>query len=337
MATSAARPVLAALLLAALLGAGCILPGGVPPRSSWAYEATGLAALAGSGLDGSGVRVAVLDTGLDAGHRVFDGLDLVAWADVAEGSEEPVDHDGHGTYVASLLAGGRPLRGAAPKVELIAVKVFDREGRASDLAVAEGVRFAVAQGADVIGMSLGGDRFPLLGTATEDAVRVAVAAGVLVVAAAGNEGPDNADVRSPASVQGAIAVAAVGRDLRVADFSSRGAAGGGGLIGLGPRTAPDQKPEVSAPGVGINGAWRGGKYASADGTSAAVPFVAGALALVLQAHPGQDPRDGTGAEEWKEWLMETASPVPGAQRPHDRAAGYGLLDAQALVRRAGSS
>jgi subtilisin family serine protease len=325
---------LAAVLLVAVVVAGCSFPGLGAGRTGWAFSKTGLDRLADRGLDGDGVTVAIIDTGLDASHPAFDGLDLAAWTDLAQGRPEPYDEEGHGTYVASLVAGRGSLRGGAPQVSLVAVKVFDSDGQATDGRVAAGIRFAVQHGADVIGLSLGGGTIPVLGTATEDEARSAVARGILVVAAAGNEGPDNGDVRSPANVEGVIAVAAVDRDLRVADFSSRGAGGGlvGGL-GLG-RSPPDQKPEVSAPGVDINGAWLDGKAASASGTSSAVPFVVAALALVLQAHPGQQPKDAAGVETWKRWLMDSAAAVPDAAEPHDRAAGYGFLDAVALEERA---
>jgi subtilisin family serine protease len=323
------------LALALVLASGC-LGFGTPDRSGWAYTSTGLEALHNDGLDGSGVQVAVIDTGIDPSHPALRDARIVAWKDVPDGKADPYDLDGHGTYVAGLVAGHSPMRGGAPGVDLIVVKVFDAETRSTDAWVADGIRFAVASGADVIGLSLGGDSFPILGTETEDAARSATSRGVLVVAAAGNEGPDNADVSSPANVASVIAVAAVDRSRHVADFSSRGAASSGLPLGLGgTRTYPDQKPEVAAPGVGVVGPYPDGRYVTADGTSAAVPFVVSALALMIEAHPAARPTDADGVTEVKRWLADSASDVPGAQSPHDRAAGYGLLDARALVQRAG--
>jgi subtilisin family serine protease len=219
-------------------------------------------------------------------------------------------------------------------VDLVIVQVF-ADGKASDQAVADGIRFAVDHGAGVIGLSLGGGTFPVLGTAAEDAANAAIGKGVVVVAAAGNDGPDNGDVRSPASLQGVIAVAAVDKGLAVAGFSSRGSANSPlvGSIGL-QRKAPDEKPEVAAPGVDIMSAWKAHGYASASGTSMAVPFVVSALALMLQAHPDARPHDANGVEKVKGWLMQSAAPLGGAQRPHDHASGYGLLQATGLVDRA---
>jgi subtilisin family serine protease len=326
---------LPAILLAVLLLTGCTgFQLGVS-RTGWAFSSTGLDALFDRGLDGSGVQVAIVDTGIDPSQSTFKGAHIVAWKDIPDGKPDPYDLDGHGTYVASLVAGQGSLRGGAPGVDLIVVKVFDESTKSSDVWVAAGIRFAVDQGADVIGLSLGGDSFPILGTQAEDASRAAVARGVIVVAAAGNEGPDNGDVSSPANVAEVIAVAAADKSRHVADFSSRGSASSGLILpGLGSRDAPDEKPEISAPGVDVNGAYPDGKFVSASGTSSAVPFVVSAMALVLQGHPALDPKDGAGVSQFKQWLMESASDVPGASQPHDRAAGYGYLDAAALEAKA---
>ena len=325
----------ALLLVVLVLSSGC-LQFGAPDRTSWAFTSTGLEALHDEGFDGSGVQVAVIDTGIDPSHPSLKGVRIVAWKDVPGGQADPYDLDGHGTYVAGLVAGHGPMRGGAPGVDLIVVKVFDEDTRSTDAWVADGIRFAVEKGADVIGLSLGGDSFPLLGTATEDAARDATSRGILVVAAAGNEGPDNADVRSPANVASVIAVAASGRSREVADFSSRGSTSSGVMLGLGtPRSAPDQKPEIAAPGVDIVGPWKNGGHVTASGTSSAVPFVVSALALMLEIHPAARPQNVDGVGEVKQWLMDSAADVPGAQGPHDRAAGYGYLDARALVERTG--
>lgn len=333
----ARAPALAALVALAVAAGGClgILPG--VDRTGWAFTSTGLETLHDRGLDGRGVQVAIIDTGIDPSHPALDGARIVAWRDVTDGRPDPYDLDGHGTYVAGLVVGQGRMRGGAPAVDLIVVKVFDETTRSSDTAVASGIRFAVEQGADVIGLSLGGGSFPVLGTQAEEATRTAVAQGVIVVAAAGNEGPDNGDVSSPGNVAQAISVAATDEDRNVAAFSSRGAGSSGLPIpGLGgQRQPPDQKPEISAPGVGIHGPYPDNKYVSADGTSSAVPFVVSAFALALQAHPQADPSDGAGVERFKQWLMESAADVPGAQQPHDLAAGYGYLDAVAFEARVG--
>lgn len=329
--------VLAALAVFLVSGlAGCSFPGvGEPARTDWAFTSTGLDALHDRGLDGKGVTVAVVDTGIDPSHPEFQGAHIVAWTDLAAGKQEPYDSDGHGSHVAGILAGQAPLRGAAPGVDLIIVQVFSPDGHANDQTVADGISFAVQHGARIIGLSLGGGTFPVLGTASEGAAQSAINKGVLVVAAAGNDGPGNSDVSSPGSVKGVITVAALDKAGAVAAFSSRGSASSPLVAGLGtPRSSPDQKPEIAAPGVDITSAWKDHGYASASGTSMAVPFVVGALALMLEAHPGAQPHDAAGVETVKGWLMQSAGTVGGAAQPHDAAAGYGSLQAAGLVDKA---
>lgn len=323
------------VLLVLVLAAGCANVGnpitGTPARTAWAFEKTGIDALAARGLDGTGVTVGIVDTGINPDHPDLRGVKLAAWKDLVNGKASPYDDEGHGSHVAGIVA-GQKVRGVAPHASLVVVKAISATGEGSDANVASGIDFAVANGAKVICLSLGGGKLPILGTQSENAAKAALAKGVLVVAAAGNDGPNNGDVSAPASVPGVIAVAAVDANLRVADFSSRGSDNDPVIGGLGlPRSDPDKKPEIAAPGVDIMSAWKGTDYASAKGTSQATPFVAGALALLLQAHPGAAPADAQGVETVKRWLESTARPVPGQQTPHDPGAGYGFLDARALV------
>ncbi|MHB8632837.1 MAG: S8 family serine peptidase [Thermoplasmatota archaeon] len=323
-----------AYLLLALAVAGCMAwPAVAPERTAWAFTDTQLDALHDRGLDGHGVTVGIVDTGIDASHPDLAGAHITAWADLAGGASDPYDTDGHGTHVAALVAGTGPLRGGAPGVNLVVVKVFDSHRNATDQAVAQGIQFAVDHGARIIGLSLGGASLPILGTATENAAKSAVNAGVLVVAAAGNSGPNDNDVVAPADVQGVIAVAAIDSHHQVASFSNRGNPDSVSLVAqVGvPRQAPDEKPEVSAPGVEVTSAYLGHGYATMSGTSTSVPFVVSALALLLQAHPGDAPSDASGVERVKGWLASSAEPVPGGAIPHDAASGYGLLQAARLV------
>lgn len=193
-----------------------------------------------SGLTGAGQTVAVLDSGFQ--HPQFQ---LKAWVDVVDGSPEPVDRVGHGTHVA------HDVLQAAPEADIVAVKVMgdDGTGRPSD--IIKGVLWTVQQklqgnlDVDVINMSLGGgpDGFPDSEHPINRAVELATRAGITVVAAAGNSGPDGNTIGSPAESAHAIAVGSVLHPGQLSEFSSRG-----------PTEEGLVKPDVLAPGEFIS-AW----------------------------------------------------------------------------------
>jgi subtilisin family serine protease len=365
---------LAALLVPAL--SGCF---GTEARTEWAFEVTQLSALADEGRTGRGVRVAVLDTGIDVGHVALTHLvdgdlhngELVGFQDYVaarNGVAQAYDDDGHGTHVAGIIAasgssladkieyGGVALLGGAPGVHLLVAKVcgIDAGGRAfcdAD-AIPRALEWAVAQKADVVNLSLGGvapdDVFANLclqpsSCPIANAVRAAVAEGVVVVAAAGNDGPGNDDVSTPGDVAEAISVGAIQKDGSVWVNSSRGDDAGHPCTATSnvlpnpfnpPRCDPNKKPELVAPGVQILSAWTGGRYVQATGTSQATPFVTAAVALMLEGRP--DLRSGADVVELKQALVASAKRVPGQAAPHDDAAGYGLLQAKAALAAYGS-
>ncbi|WP_436531272.1 S8 family peptidase [Actinoplanes sp. HUAS TT8] len=230
-----------------------------------------------NGLTGAGVTVAVLDTGIDAGHPDLAGR--VAAAQDFSGSGNTVDHFGHGTHVASIAVGAK---GVAPGARLLVGKVLDDTGSGYESGIIEGMQWAVDSGAKVINMSLGGSA-----TDGTDPMSAAVdelsGRGALFVVAAGNEGGDYT-VGTPGAATSALTVGAVDADNQLAGFSSRG-----------PRLG-DQglKPEITAPGVDIVAARAAGTtmgtpvddlYTTASGTSMATPHVAGAAAILAQQHP----------------------------------------------------
>ncbi|WP_344554262.1 S8 family serine peptidase, partial [Pseudokineococcus marinus] len=221
---------------------------------------------------GAGRVVAVLDSPVDAAHPDLAGallpeVDLV----VGEGRSD------HGTFVTSLVVGrsapGRATTGVAPSARVLPVEVCGDDGCTSS-AVAEGIRRAVAARVDVINLSLAGRT---KSTVVESAVRSALAAGIVVVAASGNDGaPCTATaptacgnpVMYPAAVPGVVAVAASDASGRSAPWAVHG-----------PQVA------LTAPGAGVVGAAAGGGYARGSGTSFAAPVVAGTAALVRSAAP----------------------------------------------------
>lgn len=309
-------------------------------RSDWAYEMTQMNEANDLGYTGEGIRVAVIDTGLDADHEAFDGVEIVEWKDFVNGKSKPYDDEGHGTAMTSIIAGQSALPGGARDVELIIVKVLDANGIGTDALIADGVLFAIdpnddgdyRDGADVISMSLGGRTSYLaaiIGTKSQAAINKAVSIGVLVVAAAGNDGEnDDGDVASPGWIRDVVCVGAVDKNSRLASFSSVGR----NLL----KQDPDRKPEAVAPGVKITTASHGGGYKTGSGTSQATAFMAACLAVVLSVNPDYA-HDGIhgGSEEVirtvKEALMESSKTVSGQSTPHDNHYGYGLIQVVDMI------
>ncbi|NYF58025.1 S8 family peptidase [Micromonospora purpureochromogenes] len=258
-----------------------------------------------AGWTGTGVKVGVIDTGVDQTHPDLAGH--VAAAENFTADPDTLDRVGHGTHVASTIAGsaeasqGR-FKGMAPGASLYSAKVCMAEG-CPESAILAGMTWAAEQGVKVANMSLGGPDSP-----ETDPIEAAVADlthryGVLFVVAAGNSGEaGESTVNSPGSVTEALTVGAVTKTGWLASFSSRG-----------PRTGDAGiKPDITAPGVGILAARsstsdlepndENPQYASLSGTSMATPHVAGAAAILAQQHPDWTP------ERIKSTLMAAAQP-----------------------------
>ncbi|MCT2586319.1 S8 family peptidase [Actinophytocola gossypii] len=224
-----------------------------------------------AGLTGDGVTVAVLDTGVDQNHPDLAGREL-AEANFSEAPDN-VDRYGHGTHVASTIAGvGEPYRGVAPGVRLLDGKVLDDSGWGSDSALIAGMHWAAEQGARIVNLSLGVEDTPGVDPVEATVDALSAEHGILFVAAAGNSYRPRT-IGSPASADSALAVSAVDADGAVADFASRGP----GLDNV-------VKPEITAPGVAITAAVPGG-HDTLSGTSMATPHVTGAAALLAERHP----------------------------------------------------
>ena len=312
------------------------------------------------GLTGAGVKVAIIDTGIDLAHPEFKGKDI-QWADLVNGEKTAYDDHGHGTHVAGIVAAqgtwstllsGFQLGGIAPDVDLIVIKAMDKDGNGEESRVANGINTAVSAGADVIILSLGGKTRAIFGTNTENAVKSAISKGVFVVAAAGNadkeRGESSCTITSPASVEGVIAVGAVDKDEVIGDFSCRGTGdeGSGSVLPGIPSPVtrarpPHQKPEVVAPGVDVLSTWdrEQSDYALATGTSQAAPYVGGLLALLLEEYPDLKRKDQATVYDLKNKLMVTSKKIGplegGGSTAHDHAYGYGLVQGDALLRALG--
>ncbi|MFF4273228.1 S8 family serine peptidase [Streptomyces sp. NPDC001536] len=274
-----------------------------------------------AGYDGKGVKIAVLDTGVDATHpdlkdQVIDAKNFTPAADAT-------DHFGHGTHVASIAAGtgaksGGKYKGVAPGAKILNGKVLDDTGSGDDSGILAGMEWAVAQGADVVNLSLGGMDTPEIDPLEAAVNKFSAEKGTLFAIAAGNSGPQT--VGSPGSADAALTVGAVDDKDVLAPWSSTGPRVGDGAI----------KPDVTAPGVDITAASAKGSvieqevgekpagYLTISGTSMATPHVAGAAAILKQEHP-----DWTYAE-LKGAL--TASTKGGKYNPFEQGSGRIQVD-----------
>ncbi|MEV5961963.1 S8 family peptidase [Kribbella sp. NPDC051952] len=246
------------------------------------------------GYDGTGVKVAILDTGIDATHPDLAGK-VIGQHNFIDGSDSVVDGFGHGTHVASIITGsgaasdGR-YRGVAPGAKLLIGKVLGDDGSGSVSYLIDGAEWAADQGAQVVNMSIGGILAPEDDSGSdplEQAIDlISRYSKTLFVIAAGNSGPNPNTVEYPGVTKSALTVGAVDSTDKLADFSSRGP-----LPSTYTRTL---KPDLVAPGVDITAARAAGTtmgtpvddyYTTASGTSMATPHVAGGAAILAQAHP----------------------------------------------------
>jgi len=253
---------------------------------------------------GDGVVVAVLDTGIDAGHPVFAGRLLPGYNAVDPGSE-PLDVAdgagsaavGHGTMVAGIVAR------IAPEARIMPVKILNGAGKGRGINAAKGIYFAVAQGARILNMSFGSFR---RSAALNEALDHAERAGAVLVGSAGNEGLER--VHFPATGKGALAVGAVEADYTKAAYSNYGS-----------------WIRVVAPGTGIRSTYPGGGYATWTGTSFAAPFVSAAAALLFSTGPGMT------EDLVKSTLRGTARSVDPMNPGYEGKLGNGIIDMDAAV------
>ena len=272
-------------------------------RLPWGVERVNAKGAWKKGLDGSGVKVAVLDTGIDFNHP-----DL---APNIAGNYNALNHDaaarddhGHGTHVAGTVAGvgDNDVFGVAPKAKIYAVKVLNARGSGNTAGIVDGINWTIGQHVNVINMSLGDkvggeDDVP----AFRQAVKAAHDAGIAVVCAAGND--YGAAVNIPAAYPDAIAVSASSYSNDLARFSNKG-------------------PQIKfiAPGSGIHSAKAGGGYTFMDGTSMSSPHVAGLAALAYQA-------GAAGPDQAMEMLRAAALKLHSLK---DNEQGFGLVNAEKI-------
>jgi subtilisin len=279
---------------------------------------------------GSGVTVAVLDTG-SVNHPDFYRADgsrvIVGCVDFSQNKVNQVegtctDGHGHGTHVTGTIAAaggtdGRGIYGVAPGASVFSYKVLNNQGRgyADDIALA--IRTAADRGANIISMSLGSSSPSSLEL---DAIRYANGKGVLVVAAAGNSGPNPDTIGYPGAFAEAVAVAALNPNEVVAYFSSRGTDDGNDA------TIVDREVEVSGPGRNVISTYKDLAYATMSGTSMATPHIAGLAAKMWQGSASRT-RDWLSSQAQAHDITQ-AEQINNAAAGYDIAAGYGLPQVQ---------
>ena len=255
---------------------------------------------------GTGVKVAIIDTGIDYKHPDLDG-NYEDGYDFAENDFDPMDYHGHGTHCAGIVAAEDNdigVIGVAPDADLYALKVFTDAGSGSYSDVVSALEWSIDNGMDVISMSIGSKGDPEI----EPWIDKAYGAGIILIGAAGNEGNPTGrgdNVIYPAKYKNVTAVAATDISDNRASFSS---------------TGPDV--ELSAPGVNIYSTVLGEKYGTKSGTSMACPHVAGTAALVIASGI-------TDVVDVRARLQETAEDL--GTTGLDTKYGYGLVDAEAAA------
>jgi len=258
---------------------------------------------------GDGVKVAVIDTGIDYNHEDL-AVNYAGGYDFYNNDPDPMDDHGHGTHVSGTIAAldnditGSQV-GVAPHAQIYALKVCSSSGSCPSSAIAAAIDWAASNGMDVASMSLGGS----YSSAVDQAGQSAYAAGVLLVAASGND--NGQPVSYPAANEEFIAVGATDSNDNIASFSNVGS-----------------NQELVAPGVNIRSSLPNNQYAAWSGTSMATPHVSGVAAMVKSANPNLS------NVEIRNILTSTAEDLGTAGR--DNTYGFGLVDTEAAVAAAGS-
>ena len=204
---------------------------------------------------GEGVRILLMDTGVDTDHPELSHA-FKSGYNFFERSHNVEDEKGHGSHVAGLLVGKNT--GVAPKAELHVIKVLDDNGKGNMASVMDGITYAINYGFDVLCMSLGVDRE--LPNIFKERIERAYNEGIVMVCATGNDG--NSESLYPARLDEVIAVGGVDKDKKISPFTNSGF-------------------DVLAPSTEILSSYKDGKYAKMTGTSMASPLVAGAIALLI--------------------------------------------------------
>lgn len=292
------------------------------------------------------VRIAILDSGVDAGHPELERRIVAAKSFV--GGSPRVDKEGHGTFVAGLIAAETDdavgIAGSFPAAELLIAKIGTAQGTIPELAEAKAIRWAVDQHARVINMSLGGVRDPehrardTYSQQEADAIAYAVAHHVVIVAAVGNGDQSPAEpwrfASYPAALPHVIGVSAYGRDGAVPDFSNRDpvlndiSAPGEGILSTFPRSLTAERAGCVEQGYSSCGP---GEYRLGNGTSFAAPQVTAAVAMLLALQPRLEPNQVSTILERSAVDATAANGCRQCPARRDAFTGWGRLDVAAAI------
>jgi bacillopeptidase F len=308
----------------------------------WNIERVGAPKLWDQGIDGTGVVVANIDTGVDwkhpalqAKYRGYNAADPMHsdhtfnWYDSVHGSTDPVDINGHGTHTMGTMVGSEPDRnnqiGVAPGAKWIAVRALDDDGTATEVDLLEAGEWILApkdaegnphpeKAPDIVNNSWGGGSE--LNELFLPVVQAWRAADIFPVFSAGNGYASPGSVSHPANYPQSFAVGALDSDNHIAWFSLRG-----------PSPYDEIKPDASAPGVNIRSALPNAHYESLDGTSMAAPHIGGIVALVKQTNPSLT------VDEIEQMLLSKATELTDEEytTSPNQAYGYGLVNAYNVI------
>lgn len=278
------------------------------------------------GLTGKGIVVATLDSGISL-HPDLNNR-IKCFMDICNGKNRPYDDNGHGTHIAGIIAGNGEkssghYRGIAPEAGLVIVKVLDRRGNGHTEDMIKGIRWCITNrkklGIRIINISVG-----MLPSAKENEkhrllleVQRAWQSGIVVVTAAGNNGPASKSITIPGTSPWVITVGSYDDHSDTLRYGMHK-----GYSGAGPTEECIQKPEILAPGTGIVSCSRYGGYEIRSGTSMATPMVSGAIALLLQSEPGLTPA------QVKLKIYNSGKKVDNISKAKQ---GWGLMDIERLI------
>ncbi|MGH1334817.1 MAG: S8 family peptidase [Aureispira sp.] len=260
---------------------------------------------------GEGVRIAVLDTGVALTHPNLEGV-VVKAVDFTESRTQAEDNLGHGTHCIGIISARECAKGTvgiAPRAEIYSAKVVSDKGVSSITSLVKGIEWAIKMKVHIISISLACDNDS---ESMKQAIDQAVAAGIFVVAAVGNDKEDYDAIKFPAKYKEVIAVGAIDRQLNVTACSSQG-------IGI----------NLVAPGEGILSTYLPDTFAEMNGTSTAVPFVVGTLALFLSKYKKDTQRPiKEHYQRLKKYFL--SSTIKLGSLKENKAYGKGLIDPQKL-------